>query len=168
MVDETVQPLKPEKIKSDLVVLFFSTPDAIRGYELADQLRNRGIQVVIGGLHATFMKEEAAQHADAIITGEYENIWETLLQDAESKQLKPLYVGTPADLSTVNSYPKHLITAKQYDGMWSVLVSRGCRHKCSFCLVPEMLGNMRYRPVEQVVEEIRQWIPIGLNCTPIT
>lgn len=102
------------------------------------------------------MKEEAAQHAGAIMTGECENIWEDLLQDAEKKQLKPLYTGTPANLSKVNSYPKDLINAEQYNGFWSVLVSRGCRHKCSFCLVPEMLGNLRYRPVEQVVEEIRQ------------
>ncbi|WP_461538379.1 B12-binding domain-containing radical SAM protein [Spongorhabdus nitratireducens] len=155
MIDETVQKLNPKKINADLVVLFFSTPDAIHGYQLADQFRARGIQVVLGGLHPTFMPEEAAKHSDAVMTGECENIWQELLADAESKQLKPFYKGTSADLDHVAPYPVDLIPHQIYDGFWSVLVSRGCRHKCSFCLVPGMLGKTRYRPIPAIIEEIK-------------
>ena len=156
MFDETIKAVKPGKIRSDLVVLFFSTPDAVRGYELADHFRSKGIQVVIGGLHATFIQEEAAGHADALLIGECESVWNEILSDAEQKQLKPHYEGAKVDLATVNPYPRNLIHYGDYDGFWSVLVSRGCRHKCSFCLVPGMLGNTRYRPVQDIVDEISQ------------
>ncbi|WP_062260470.1 B12-binding domain-containing radical SAM protein [Endozoicomonas arenosclerae] len=156
MFDETIRAVKPGKIKADLVVLFFSTPDAIRSYELAQVFRDKGIQVIVAGLHATFMKNEAAQYADAVLTGESENVWLEILADAEKRQLKPLYQGTQVDLATINPYPTDLIHHSDYDGIWSVLVSRGCRHKCSFCLVPGMLGNTRYRPVQDIVDEISQ------------
>ncbi|MCT4657326.1 MAG: B12-binding domain-containing radical SAM protein [Cohaesibacter sp.] len=154
MFDETVQDVDPAGIDADLVVLFFSTPDAVRGYEMADHFRKRGIQVVIGGLHATFLKEEAKGHADAVLTGECEAVWPQLLQDAERGQLQPFYHGEAVDMATLNPYPTHLIKPKTYDWVWSVLVSRGCKHNCSFCLVPGMLGKTRYRPVEHIVEEI--------------
>ncbi|MRI35459.1 radical SAM protein [Endozoicomonas sp. OPT23] len=155
MFDETVQAVNIDQLATaDLIVLFFSTPDAMRGYELASQLRNRGRQVVLAGLHVTFMTQEAAEYADAVITGECENVWDEVLSDAERRQLKPLYQGTSADLDKVAPYPTHLISHAKYDGFWSVLVSRGCKHKCSFCLVPEMLGKTRYRPIENIVAEI--------------
>ncbi|MGI9283658.1 MAG: B12-binding domain-containing radical SAM protein [Endozoicomonas sp.] len=156
MFDETIRAVNPKKIQADLVDLFFSTPDAMRGYELAEAFLDRKIQVVIAGLHATFMKEEAIQYADAVLTGECENVWLEMLSDAQSGQLKKQYQGSQADLAEVNPYPTHLIPHSDYDGIWSVLVSRGCRHKCSFCLVPGMLGNTRYRPVQDVVDEISE------------
>ncbi len=152
--DETIKDVNPSKIDCDLVVLFFSTPDAVRGYELAEAFRDKGAMVVIGGLHATFMPEEAANYADSVMTGECENVWEELLQDAQKGQLQPRYVGTAADMSKLRPYPTHLIKAKDYGWIWSVLVSRGCRHNCSFCLVPGMLGKIRYRPIDDIVSEI--------------
>ena len=155
MYDEVIQAVDIDDLAAaGLVVLFFSTPDAIRGYELATRLRERGRQVVLAGLHVTFMPEEAAEYADSVLIGECENVWDELLSDAEKRQLKPLYQGTSADLDSVNPYPTHLISQDKYDGVWSVLVSRGCKHKCSFCLVPGMLGKTRYRPIENIVAEI--------------
>lgn len=152
--DETIMDVDPAAIECDLVVLFFSTPDAIRGYELAEAFKAKGVQVVIGGLHATFMAEEAANYADAILTGECETVWEGLLEDAQRGALKPVYHGSPADMSKLKPYPTHLLKPKDYGWVWSVLVSRGCRHNCSFCLVPGMLGKIRYRPISDIVSEI--------------
>ena len=37
---------------------------------IADELRRRGIPVVIGGSHVTFMADEALEHADYVARGE--------------------------------------------------------------------------------------------------
>ncbi|SDR31652.1 radical SAM protein [Pseudovibrio sp. Tun.PSC04-5.I4] len=156
MHDETIKMVNPAKITADLVVIFFATPDANRGYELASTFSAKGSQVVIGGLHATFLPEEAAKYADAVMTGECENVWDELLQDAQNRSLKPRYTGTTVDMSTLKPYPRHLITAEQYNWEWSVLVSRGCKHNCSFCLIPAMLGKTRYRPIPDIIAEISE------------
>src|SRR5690242_11911556 len=62
--DEGVQPLNLD-FQADLVGISCITGTAQRGYAIADQLRQRGVPVVFGGVHATLLPDEAAQHADA-------------------------------------------------------------------------------------------------------
>lgn len=157
MVDETAGMNVNLNTKADLVAIFMSTPDAIRGYSLADQLKAKRKTVVFGGLHAGFMPDEALNSGDAVMVGEAEGIWEQLLDDYQTGNLKRIYKNEiPIDLSILNPYPTHLIKPSVYDGMWSTLVSRGCEFKCSFCLVNLFFKGQRYRPVPHVVEEIRQ------------
>jgi len=64
---------------------------APRAFEVADEFRARGVPVVIGGLTASCIPEQAARHADAVVVGEAEGIWPVLLEDLERGELKPLY-----------------------------------------------------------------------------
>ena len=63
----------------DLVVIQVYITSARRSYELADYYRNRGVYVVLGGLHVTSLPEEAAQHADTIFLGPGEDTWPQFL-----------------------------------------------------------------------------------------
>lgn len=155
MVDETINMEFDERAGWDLVALFFSTPDAMRAYELADRLRDSSITVVAGGLHATFMTDEALEHADAVLRGEAEGVWEELLRDCQCGRLQRVYErAEPVDLADLRPYPTDLIPQKRYGYVWSVLVSRGCPHRCSFCTVGPFFGGIRYRPIQAVVDEI--------------
>jgi len=158
MVDETADMKPPIRPDADLIVIFGSTPDAIRAYELSDFYRKMGITVIIAGLHASFLPDEALTHADTVIIGEAENIWSQLLADFRSNTLQQRYQSNePVDISNLNYFPTNHIKTSQYNGSWSVLVSRGCTHRCSFCLVPPFFkGRIRYRPVGQVIDEIKQ------------
>lgn len=157
LIDETIDMKTNLKTDADLVGLFMSTPDAIRAYELADQFKQRGKTVVFGGLHPSFMPEETLQHGDAVIIGEVEEVWEQLLQDYCNGNLQTRYErATHFDLANLNPYPMNQIPKRKYDGCWSVVVSRGCRFKCSFCLVtPFFKPKMRYRPISDVIDEIK-------------
>jgi len=54
----------------DLVCLSAVNNQAHRAYAIADEFRRRNVTVVMGGLHATALPQEAAAHADAVCIGE--------------------------------------------------------------------------------------------------
>ncbi|MFA8344164.1 MAG: radical SAM protein [Rhodothermaceae bacterium] len=157
MADETIGMKANLKSTADLVAIFMSTPDAIRAYDLAEHYKKAGKTVVLGGLHTKFCKEEAAQYADSLLIGETEEIWEELLEDYKSGNLKPEYERTtPFDLQNLKPYPLDIISPSKYNYVWSVVVSRGCPYSCEFCLVPEFAPKYRTRPIKNIVDEIKQ------------
>jgi len=53
-----------------------------RAYEIADRFRSRGVPVVLGGMHPTFLPDEALEHADAVVAGDAEGVWSRVIADA--------------------------------------------------------------------------------------
>ncbi len=156
LVDETAGQKPPRNTRADIVALFMSTPDAWRGYELAADYRRLGKTVVIGGLHASFLPDEAEQHADAVIVGEAEGAWQLLLQDHAAGRLQRRYQNDqPVDLASLSPFPHHKVDFARYQGLGTVLVARGCRFQCRYCAVPCFFKTFRTRPVGAVVDEIR-------------
>ena len=88
--DESIAPLNFDEA-CDLVAVTAMTPLAPRGYEISDEYRRRGIQVVMGGMHTTWLPEEAINHCDAVVIGEADEIWGEVLSDAERGKLKRFY-----------------------------------------------------------------------------
>src|SRR5690348_8188883 len=84
--DEGVQPLDLD-FEADLVGITAITGTALRAYAIADRLRARGQTVVIGGVHATLLPDEAARHADALVLGYAEQSWPQLLRDFAQRTL---------------------------------------------------------------------------------
>ena len=62
-----------------------------RAYEIADQFRARGVKVSLGGTHATYLSEEAKQHADTVLKFEADEIWQNVIEDFEKGTLQPFY-----------------------------------------------------------------------------
>lgn len=156
MVDETVGVKIDWNTKADIVVVMFHTPDAIRGYEIADKFRKKGKTVVLGGLHTTFMQEEALSHSDAILVGECEDIWEDLLNDYIVGNLQKKYKRDKVfDLTNLKPYPTDILPTELYDYSWTVTVSRGCPNRCAYCTVHKFFPTYRKRPIKDVVEEIK-------------
>ena len=69
------------------------TPVAPRAYEIAKEFKKRGIPVVMGGVHASMLPEEALQHVDAVVIGEAEEVWPNLIEDLRKGQLRRIYHG---------------------------------------------------------------------------
>jgi radical SAM superfamily enzyme YgiQ (UPF0313 family) len=159
ITDENVDDLDLDR-EVDLVGLSVLTATAPRAYEIADQYRARGSRVVMGGIHASTLPEEALQHADAVVIGEAEEVWPRVIEDAREGRLSPYYYGDgQVDLGTLPLPRRELLHKERYLVNSVVQVGRGCPYSCSFCTVTKFFGRTyRMRPVEQVVEEIR-----GLN-----
>ncbi len=163
MVDETIGMKADLNADADLVVIFMSTPDAYRAYELATAFYDQGKTIVLGGLHTKFNQAEAAKYAHALIIGEVENYWQQVLIDVEQGELKPRYKSKePVDLSQIQPYPTDIISPSQYDYTWSVVISRGCPFKCSFCLVHEFFDSFTLRPIADIVAELKHLKTLGV------
>jgi ribosomal protein S12 methylthiotransferase len=36
-------------------------------------------------------------------------------------------------------------------------ISEGCNHRCSFCIIPSMRGDLVSRPIDEVMDEAERW-----------
>ena len=77
---------------ADLVGITVMTELAQRAYKIGDTYRQKGVKVVMGGIHPTVLPDEALQHADAVVVGEAEGVWPQPLADAAADRCKE-YIG---------------------------------------------------------------------------
>ncbi len=154
--DEGVQPLNLD-FGADLVGITAITGTSLRAYKIADELRAKGHTVILGGVHPTLLPEEAAPHADALVLGYAEKTWPQLLRDFARGQLKLRYhLPTGRALAGVPIARRDLLKKERYSTINSIEATRGCPHKCDFCVVPTAWSNTyAHRPVEEVIAELR-------------
>ena len=117
----------------DLVVIEAYVTSAHRAYRYADHYRARGAYVCLGGLHPTSLPEEAAQHADSVFCGPGEDTWPAFLKDFRAGHPKPHYRSTVRTLAGMPRPRRDLIKRERYLVPNSLVVSRGCPHRCDFC-----------------------------------
>jgi radical SAM superfamily enzyme YgiQ (UPF0313 family) len=144
----------------DLAAISTITGTALRCYDLAARFRARGVPVVIGGVHATLMPEEAQQHADALVVGYAEETWPRLLRDFAAGRMQRRYDQSPhLKLENLPFPRRDLLPAKDYVTLHTIEATRGCIHKCEFCVVPSAWGRPLQKPVGDVVADISQMRP---------
>jgi radical SAM superfamily enzyme YgiQ (UPF0313 family) len=140
--------------RPDLVGISAFTSQASRAYELASEFRSRGVRVVMGGIHATTCREEALRHVDSVVTGEAEEVWPIVLEDARQGRLQRVYSGGHVDLANIPPARHDLLAGRYVFG--SIQTTRGCPLRCSFCSVSAFNGTLyRHRPIASVIEELR-------------
>jgi len=143
----------PDGIKPDLVGITSLSVTVPRAYDIARRFRQGGVPVVLGGIHATLLPDEAARHVDVVFQGDAEGAWSVLIQDFEAGALKQRYNGGAPSLRAM-PIPRRDLYRKHYF-MQLLSASRGCRHHCEFCTLWRLAGGRyRMRPVEDVLGEL--------------
>jgi radical SAM superfamily enzyme YgiQ (UPF0313 family) len=167
LFDETVDgPITLDKIlKENIDFVCFSpqTASAHRTYNLAKKLRNHGVFVVIGGVHASNLPDEAAKYSHAVVVGEAESTLPKLIQDFKDGTA---LIGVNGKGKIIRSASFHnmkkmvkprweLMNKSYIDYAKTVEIARGCPYNCDFCSVSDLFGrSYRFRPVDEVVYEI--------------
>jgi radical SAM superfamily enzyme YgiQ (UPF0313 family) len=128
---------------------------ARRAYELARWYRARGSKVILGGLHVQSCADEATPHADAIAIGDGVQLWPVILKDAEAGPLKRRYQATYEGEYESDPEPRrNLLPRESFLTTTSLIATRGCHNRCSFCYLATDGLKMPYRVRDP--EDIRQ------------
>ena len=154
LVDEEMEPV-PFHEKPDIVGISSMVTNTTRAYEIADRFRGRGVPVVMGGPHTTLRYRESLDHADSVVVGEAEGLWDALLEDFEKGSLRKIYkTKKHARLDRI-PIPRWDLVDTRHVLCLNVQISRGCPNACEFCCVTRMFGSrQRYRGIDNVIEEL--------------
>ena len=146
--------------KTDVLCLYTMTSCAPRAYELADLFHEKGhARVLIGGMHASALPEEALAHADQVLVGEGEN---TILDVVEGRNTDRIVQCEPVcDLDAV-PWPDYSVLKTPVKAA-DIMTSRGCPYRCSFCTTSRMFAPYRRRSVDSVIAEIKHYHELGFQ-----
>jgi radical SAM superfamily enzyme YgiQ (UPF0313 family) len=157
MIDERVEPFT--RVSTDLVAMTVETFTARRAYAIAAEYRRAGVPVVMGGHHPSVVPEEALEHADAVVVGDAEGIWEKVVADAAAGRLQRLYRSTAGD-GGPPVYDRSIFAGRRYAPISLLQAGRGCRFACDFCSIHAFYGTYRaQRDPAEIVAELRTLPP---------
>ncbi len=172
--------------RPEVVGISTITATVKRSYEIADDCRSRGIPVILGGPHVTFLPDEALAHAKFVVRGEGEGAMSALLDvwsEGYEEATDARYAAVPnfswkdaagvirhnavapwiTDLDAL-PVPDFSLAGGTADCVIGrkktvmVQTSRGCPFDCSFCSVTGMFGKrFRHRSVDAVLKELRRY-----------
>ncbi len=140
---------------TDLVGISVETSTALRAYEIAKHYRDRGVPVVIGGVHPTLLPDEVSGYADVVVSGHAEKLWPQILNDFKFGKLQKHYKETDL-IPQGTSADKDIFAGKKYFPASLVEFGRGCPFRCDFCDIPVYFnGKYAARPLDRLVSEIK-------------
>ncbi len=140
------------KLDADIIGISILTSTAKRGYQIAKKFpRNK---VIIGGVHASLLPQEASQFARQVVIGEAEDL---IVDVVEGKIKDPIVNGKAVKNLDSLPYPDFsLIKGYRLPSVITpVSTSRGCPFDCSFCSVTKVFGReYRFRSAQNVMSEL--------------
>jgi len=141
----------------DLVGITGYSNQARRMIQLADQFRERGVFVVMGGVQVSQAPQLFRDHADTLVIGEAEDTWPRFLADHRQGRAAPEYTAATGEVDLgedVTSPRLDLLDSASF-ATATVQSARGCPHDCEFCSVVALQGHrLRCRPTDTVVREL--------------
>ena len=170
--DEDEQILEAGK-KADIIGFSCTSPQYKHGLHLARQIKTRNNRIVFGGIHPSALPELVLREdcVDAVVIGEGEKATFQLVKDADKGVAIPKrtyradYVKTLDDLpfpdrETIKN-ERNIQQAFQDEGIriTSVLSSRGCPFRCSFCCSHILWQrSARFRSPSNILDEVEKLI----------
>jgi len=144
-----------------------------RALDLGREFRAEGIDVIMGGFHTSGTInmlgeqepdiQELIRESITIVSGEVEEEWESIVRDALTGRLKPVYSFAQdlQNLVDIGQAPLPRISHKTMEhfakpSFGTADTSRGCPFACSFCTIINVQGRkMRERSPESIAEMLR-------------
>jgi radical SAM superfamily enzyme YgiQ (UPF0313 family) len=174
--NENISGLLPENpaayedvCSADVVGISIMTPTASRGYALADRIKRDRPKttVVLGGVHATFVPDEAIRHADVVVRGEGETVIEAIARGDVTRGI--IQATRLADLDEIPTLNHALLRDFDRVRTWGglpnelpVMTSRGCPYGCTYCSVTQMFGRkVRRQSPQKVYQDLRRYAERG-------
>ena len=130
----------------DIVYGFMGCMAQSRGEELINTVPH--LDLVVG----TQKYHRVVDHVESIVRQR---------EQSRMDNLRVSIVDTEEEEGSQNTIRDHLNGERQVSEFVSIM--QGCNMKCSFCIVPHTRGEERGRPIEQIVEEVRRLVDMGVR-----
>ncbi len=159
---------------TDLAAITVESFTARRAYEIGREYRERGVPVIMGGMHPTLIPGETARYADSVFTGDAETLWPVVVEDARRGSLKPLYNSTFGVPQKGVLPRRDIFRGKGYIPTSLIQFTRGCKFECNFCATSAYFKKSHYiRDFDEVLKEVDQcehnilfFVDDSFNSTP--
>jgi anaerobic magnesium-protoporphyrin IX monomethyl ester cyclase len=185
-LDRTAVIQKVSTFGAQLAVVETSTPSIVNDVQFCEELKKThpGLFVVLVGTHVSALPEESlnlSHEINAIAIGEFDqtisDIADSLASSGTLAEIPGLCYHSPKgpkrtairsplgqldDLPMVSSVYQRFLDINNYFNpnalfpMVTITTSRGCPHRCIFCVYPQtMMGHsLRLRSAKNVVDEV--------------
>ena len=78
--------------------------------------------------------------------------WSTFITTCQNRNTTPFLSLVPEQ--GVKLTPRHYAYLK---------ISEGCNHRCTFCIIPSMRGDLVSRPIGEVLSEAKRLVDAGVK-----
>ncbi|MGB6432052.1 MAG: radical SAM protein [Candidatus Acidiferrales bacterium] len=165
LVDESIEEFNPDILQpGDIVGIGITTGNVAPAYEALRKAKSRGATVIAGGIHPTIFPDEPIEMgADAVVTGNGDVVWSTVVQDAVRGTLRKHYAGGRVPGDGLLKARWDLLDPRHY--MFATLQTvAGCPENCSFCSVWVTEGRTpRHRLADKIIEEANELYDRGFR-----
>ncbi|MDD5032879.1 MAG: radical SAM protein [Candidatus Pacebacteria bacterium] len=165
--------IEKEAVDFDYVGLSVMTTQIPSAFEIAEIVRkvNPAAKIVWGGPHPTFFARQTAENSlvDIVCNGEGEEVAYEILSGKELKSINGIVfkdnadviVNPPHELHDPSKMPLFNWDLIEEDVLKNLklipsLTSRGCPHRCTFCINAILKNKWRPRTVDQVLDDLRK------------
>lgn len=178
---KTVRRKKPGLIGASLFTFQYQ-----RSYDYLNRIKKDfpDIMTIVGGPHASILKEEILNEAPGIdfsVTGEGEEALAELMLGKELEEIKglsfrkdgkPCFNGPGLFTRELDRIPfprfEKFEVSRYREKRIPLISSRGCPYSCIFCTTPRICGKqVRFRSPENLLAEVEYWTQRGIRTFPI-
>jgi len=156
MVDMTIDAVLPQ---ADIYGFYASTIHIKQVIKYAQQVSPS--YTILGGPHASALPKESLNSFDAVIVGPGETAIKNVIDDYCSTRSGGVFYADHSDINNIPIPPRNILNRIPYDvcnmgtRSSSIITSRGCPYKCSFCASNTIWGRkVQFRSIANVVKEI--------------
>lgn len=134
-----------KRANPQVVLGFMGCMAQSRGDDLVKRLP--GVDLVVG----TQKYHRVADYVDKLVG----------FKQPDIDSLRHPIIDTNEEENSQNTIRDHALSASQVTAFVSIM--QGCNMKCTFCIVPYTRGSERSRPIDEIVDEVKELVSRGVR-----
>lgn len=123
-----------------------------------EAMQENGKVIVTGcmgkGVDAELIKQQNPDVLSVSGPAEYDSVVNAVHEYVPPVEHQPTHYSDRVPEQGIKLTPKHYAYLK---------ISEGCNHRCAFCIIPHMRGDLVSRPISEVVDEAKKLVASGVK-----
>lgn len=147
-----------------ITIMTHSYHHAIKIRDVCKEI-NQDSKIMVGGPHSTALPLETMKDFDITVVGDGESIIMDGINYVENNNDYPkIFYSRDTCIDEIPYPARDLVPIKYYTRLvngnqaTSIITSRGCSYRCAFCINSTKKEKVRFRPVKNVINELKEII----------